>query len=140
MKAGFAAPGGSGHYLKGKRMTEIVPTKGRIVWYVLSAEDAKAINKRRSDATQHMAFHRDNSNGAMVHAGNTANEGAIYPAMVVEVWGDEPGSRVNLKVELDGTDSYWATSRQVGEGPGTYHWMPYQIGQAKKHAEQDTAA
>jgi hypothetical protein len=113
-------------------MSEIIPTKGRIVWYVLSKDDAEKINKRRRDATQHMAVHRNNSNGVMVHVGNEAHEGAIYPAMVVETWGHKPDSRVNLKVELDGSDNFWATSRIVGEGPGTYHWMPYQKGQAAK--------
>src|SRR5262249_4154899 len=106
-------------------MTEIVPTKGRIVWYVLAADDAKKINKRRSDAFLHTEHHQNNPTGVMVHTGNEAKEGAIYPAMIVETWGDKPDSCVNLKVELDGNDSFWATSRQVGEGPGTYHWMPY---------------
>jgi hypothetical protein len=113
-------------------MTDIVPTKGRIVWYVLSADDAAAINKQRKDAFEHLAYHRSNAIGVMVHFGNEAKEGAIYPAMVVETWGDKPDSYVNLKVELDGSDSFWATSRKVGEGPGTYHWMPYQKGQAQK--------
>ena len=113
-------------------MTDIVPTKGRIVWYVLSADDAEKINKRRHDATAHLDYHRSNAIGVMVHVGNEAKEGAIYPAMVVETWGNKPDSRVNLKVELDGSDSFWATSRKVGEGPGTYHWMPYQTGQTAK--------
>ena len=113
-------------------MVDIIPTKGRIVWYVLSQDDADKINKRRSDASKHMDFHRQNSNGVMVHVGNEARKGAIYPAMVVETWGDKPDSAVNLKVELDGSDTFWATSRHVGEGPGTYHWMPYQKGQAAK--------
>lgn len=108
-------------------MTEIVPTKGRIVWYVLSAEDAAKINKRRADARTLSK----QSTGVMVHVGNEAREGAIYPAMVVETWGDKPDSYVNLKVELDGNDNLWATSCKVGEGPGTYHWMPYQKAVAK---------
>jgi len=116
-------------------MVDIVPTLGRIVWYVLSSDDAVKINKRRADARQHMDLHRQNSNGVMVHVGNDVSLGDIYPAMVVRVWGDRPDSYVNLKVELDGSDNYWATSRRVGEAPGTYHWMPYQVGQAKKHAE-----
>jgi hypothetical protein len=113
-------------------MADIVPTKGRIVWYVLSADDASKINKRRADAGRNMQAHIANSTGVMVHVGNEAREGAIYPAMVVETWGDKPDSLVNLKVELDGSDNFWATSRKVGEGPGTYHWMPYQKGQAAK--------
>jgi hypothetical protein len=114
-------------------MTDIVPTKGRIVWYVLSEQDCAAINARRKAAGEHRDYHHANQTGVMVHAGNEAKPGAIYPAMVVETWGDKPDSCVNLKVELDGNDSFWATSRQVGVGPGTYHWMPYQKGQAAKY-------
>lgn len=114
-------------------MAEIVPTKGRIVLYVLSADDAAAINKRRKAADEHWDYHAKNAIGVMVHAGNAANEGAIYPAMVVATWGTNADSYVNLKVELDGSDSFWATSRRVGEGPGTYHWMEYQKGQAAKY-------
>ena len=113
-------------------MPDIIPTKGRIVWYVLAADDAAKINKRRHDANAHLDYHRSNATGVMVHVGNEAKEGAIYPAMVVETFGDKPNSRVNLKVELDGNDSFWATSIIVGEGPGHYHWMPYQTGQAAK--------
>lgn len=105
-------------------MTETIPTKGRIVLYVLSAQDAEAINARRKAAAEHTAYHRSNATGVMVHAGNWAKEGAVYPAMIVETWGDRPDSAVNLKVELDGNDSYWATSHCAGEGPGFYHWMP----------------
>lgn len=122
-------------------MAEIVPTKGRIVWYVLSADDATKINKRRADAQRHMQAHIANSTGVMVHVGNEAREGAIYPAMVVETWGgDKPDSLVNLKVELDGSDNFWATSRKVGEGPGTYHWMPYQKDQAAKAEKAEATA
>lgn len=113
-------------------MVDIVPTIGRIVIYTLSADDADKINKRRTDAQRHMDAHRTTSNGVMVHVGNEAREGYDYPAMVVATWGREPDSYVNLKVELDGSDNFWAMSRKVGTGPGTYHWMEYQKGQAAK--------
>ena len=106
-------------------MVDIIPTKGRIVWYVLSAQDADTIKRRR----QHTA-----------EIGNEAREGSVYPAMIVETWGDKPDSAVNLKVELDGYDVHWATSRKIGEGPGTYHWMPYQKGQAAKTEAAKLAA
>jgi hypothetical protein len=104
-------------------MAEIVPTIGRIVIYTLSTDDAVKINKRRDDAV--LSRH---SNGVMVHVGNEVMEGNEYPAIVVEVWGDRPDSPINLKVELDGSDAFWAGSRKVGTGPGTYHWMEYQKG------------
>jgi hypothetical protein len=114
-------------------MVDIVPTIGRIVIYTLSADDASKINKRRADAKTHMETHIANSNGVMVHVGNDAREGVDYPAMVVSTWGGKPDSYVNLKVELDGSDTFWARSRKVGTGPGTYHWMEYQKGQAAKY-------
>lgn len=109
-----------------------IPTKGRIVEYILTKEDCGVINKRRCDTTNWLAFHRQNSNGTMVHVGNYVSEGSVCPAMVVAVWGSDPESFVNLKVELDGSDSYWKTSVRVGEGPGTYQWMEYQKWQAAK--------
>jgi hypothetical protein len=113
-------------------MAEIIPTIGRIVIYKLSQDDCNKINKRRADGDAWAAFHRQNSNGAMVHVGNYVAEGYEYPALVVKTWGNSPTSAVNLKVELDGSDSYWATSRIVGNKPGDYHWMEYQKGQAAK--------
>jgi hypothetical protein len=110
----------------------IVPTKGRIVEYTLTKEDCDIINKRRCDSDNWRAFHRQNSNGTMVHVGNYVQEGSVAPAMIVAVWDKIPEAYVNLKVELDGSDSYWKTSVRVGEGPGTYQWMEYQKGQAAK--------
>jgi hypothetical protein len=95
----------------------IVPTPGRIVLYVLAEWDVRDILKRR---------------GTVFH-GNDVHVGEVYPAMVIKAWGSTPESAVNLKVMLDGDDNHWATSRIVGEGPGTYHWMDYQKGQAAKY-------
>ncbi len=98
-------------------MTEIVPTIGRIVWYTVSQEDAGRIEKQTNYSWYRPA---------------TEFIGGTYPAMIVSVAGDKPDSCVNLKVELDSPDCFWATSRKVGEGPGFYQWMPYQKGQAAK--------
>lgn len=94
---------------------QIIPTIGRIVIYKLAAADITRIQAKR------LGF-----------AYNEAREGDEYPAMIVRTWGGTPASAVNLKVMLDGEDSYWATSRTVGEKPGDYHWMDYQKGQAAK--------
>ncbi len=92
-------------------MADIVPTVGRIVLYRLSQVDITSImNARRNSVLR----------------GNAMEAGDIFPAMVVAVWGETPTSAVNLKVMLDGDDSFWATSRVVGDTPGTYHWMAYQ--------------
>lgn len=111
-------------------MSEQIPTVGRIVQYVLSAEDAKQINRRRT--TSSSIAERMKSSvlteapswpvGAQAHIGNEAHEGDVFPMMIVRVWGPNATSAVNGQVFLDGSDAYWATSRTVGEQPGTYHW------------------
>lgn len=98
----------------------IIPTIGRIVWYRLSAVDV-------SDIARHRLNHND--------GGNSVAAGDVYPAMIVRVHGNTPDAYCNLKVMLDGPDTHWATSRKVGapDEDGAYHWMPYQVSQAKKH-------
>jgi hypothetical protein len=82
------------------------PTIGRIVHYTLTEADAAAINKRRT--------------GALVdRVGNHATAGDICPAMIVRTFG---GPAANLQVVLDGTDSFWVTSRTEGTEPGTWAW------------------
>lgn len=111
-------------------MEGLVP--GRIVYYRLSADDAAQINRRRTNA-QSIADRLkikvlelvDRTifgwpEGAQAHIGNAVTAGQECPAMVVAVWG---GTCVNLKVMLDGTDTFWGLSRNQGEGPGTWRWM-----------------
>ena len=98
------------------------PTIGRIVHFTLSANDADVINKRRRDAVQHLAEHRENSDGSVIHTGNSVSEGDVYPLIITRVWGNSPESYVNGQVLLDGNDTYWATSVAVGEGPHTFAW------------------
>lgn len=99
-----------------------IPTIGRIVIFSLSVFAAEQINRRRADAQAKMEWHREHKTGAMVHIGNSVEAGQQFPAMIVAVWGKEPTSAVNLKVFLDGSDDFWATSVSVGEGEGTYAW------------------
>lgn len=110
------------------------PTIGRVVHYQLNAADADAINRRRAD---HEAYRRTAAavpagepgslaSGHVGHVGNHAAEGDICPAVVVRTWGSTPAtSSANLQVLLDGNDSYWATSRCEGDGPGRWVWPPY---------------
>lgn len=117
-------------------MALIPPTIGRIVIYKLSREDSNAINRRRGHAAEHMNNHRMNQTGVMVHVGNTTSMGEEYPATIVRVWDD---GKINLKVHLDGSDDYWATSRECGDGDGQWHWMAYQLGQAARAEEAEKA-
>ncbi len=113
----------------------ITPTSGRIVWYKMANYEAQQINKRRQDAQNKMDWHRALSTGAQIHIGNEVKAGQLYPAMIIIPWGITPESAVNLQVFLDGNDTYWATSKCVGEKEGDYQWMPYQLGQAAKTEE-----
>ncbi len=87
------------------------PTIGRIVHYRLSKEDVDAIQRRRARVSD-----------PQVLFGNAVKEGDTFPAMIVRAWGEQPTSAVQLQVYLDGNDTHWATSVQVGEGPRTYSW------------------
>jgi len=113
----------------------ITPTIGRIVLYCLSKEDAEMINRRRTDGQSIVARILEGvwPVGAQAHIGNVVTEGDIFPAVVVRVWNTD---LINIRVMLDGTDDYWATSRHVSEDavPGCFHWMPYQKAQADKQA------
>jgi hypothetical protein len=87
----------------------IVPTIGRVVWYFPDGEDD-------ADMTKH--------------------SDQPFDAHVCYVWSD---FRVNLVVfDHDGT--MWTrisvpiNTAETGSGPHA-EWMPYQIGQAKKHEQ-----
>lgn len=83
------------------------PTPGRIVMYRLSEDDARHITQKR---------HRDGLNGNFVRGGDR------YPAVVVRTFAGNPADVCNLKVFLDGEDTYWATSRHHGGEPGSWAW------------------
>lgn len=112
----------------------IEPTVGRIVLYCMSEVDAQQINRLRTNgASISMRMSRGNwPEGAQAHIGNEVKAGDVLPATIVKVNGPDS---INAKVFLDGSDDYWKTSISVSEGPepGRFHWMAYQIGQAKKH-------
>ncbi len=98
---------------------------GRIVYYVFSEQAAIEVMRRRTSAQsiaeriKVLAW----PVGAQAHIGNDVKAGDILPAMVLRVWGDSGCS--NLKVILDGSDEYWATSVSFDDTkqPGTWHWM-----------------
>ncbi|MEU6279723.1 hypothetical protein [Streptomyces sp. NPDC047028] len=79
-------------------MPEPTPSVGRIVQYQLA---------------EHTGF--------VGHVGNHSAAGDVYPAVIVRVWG-ESTITCNLQVLLDGTDTYWATSRAEGTEAGTWAW------------------
>lgn len=99
----------------------MIPTPGRIVEYTLNEHDADQINKRRDDSRKSGLAARET--GAVIHVGNRVSPGESYPMVIVRAWGNTEGSAVNGQVLLDGNDTFWATSRQQGEGP--FCWREY---------------
>jgi hypothetical protein len=89
-----------------------IPSIGRIVHYTISSIDASNIKRQRGMA------------GTATQGGNEITAGQVYPMLIVRVWSDEPTADVAVQgqVFLDGNDTYWATSRSVGEGEGRYSW------------------
>lgn len=87
-------------------MSDLV-TIGRTVHYTLTEVDAALIASQRK--------------AAGVTAYNVARAGDVYPAQVVRVFNPSVGT-ANLQVTLDGTDTYWATSRTEGEDAGYWAW------------------
>ena len=120
-------------------MSEQIPSIGRIVHYRLSADDATQINSRRTTGksiADRMKLELDRLNherdegvqafawpaGAQAHIGNEVTEGDTFPMLIVRVWGPSAESAVNGQVFLDSNDVFWATSRTVGDQPGTFSW------------------
>lgn len=116
----------------------MTPTLGRTLIYVLSENDAAAINRRRTDgksiaARMTISLMSPNGNppgliygwpaGAQAHIGNTALAGQEFPGVVVKVVRDDC---VNLQVFLDGNDVFWAQSAMMdaSKSPltGSWHW------------------
>lgn len=99
------------------------PTLGRIVRYTLSEQDAAEINRRRTTGReiQNMLTSGRWPEGAQAHVGNSVSKGTVVPAIIVAVWG---AVCVNLHCVLDGTDSFWATSRNEGALDGQWAWPP----------------
>lgn len=88
-------------------MSDQKPSVGRIVHYTLNEGDVNMIANQRLAA------------GHRTH--NVAKLGDTYPATVVRVF-DPSSTTANLQVHLDGTDTYWATSRQEGQPGEAGHW------------------
>ncbi|MBP8234474.1 MAG: hypothetical protein KAY22_19450 [Rhizorhabdus sp.] len=100
------------------------PTIGRIVLYRVSGQDAIAINQRRKDAQEKLAWHHALRSGAQVHVGNAVKEGDVYPLIITKVWGDSEKSAFNGQLLLDGNDLFWVTSTSLGDRPRECFWPP----------------
>lgn len=81
------------------------PTVGRTVLYTLGEHEAAELAKKYKSEI-----------GRTV---NPPHAGQAYPAVIVAVWSD---TCVNLRVQLDGEPTYWATSRGLGHGQSQWAW------------------
>ena len=94
------------------------PKVGDAVLYKLSSYDVDAIEAARAE--RNAAIPGSFSRANQVHAGD------IYHATVVRTFDSDDdtttavGNNINLSVQLDGDDTYWATSRREGDIDGTY--------------------
>jgi len=106
---------------------------GRIVYFVFDEQSAAEVMRRRTTGSSIAERMRSDvpqwPAGAQAHIGNDVHAGDICPAMVVATDGS---GRANLKVMLDGSDTFWATSVAYEEWtpeaenlptPRTWHWM-----------------
>ncbi len=100
-------------------------TEGRIVHYVLDEENAKEINRRRTNGESIKLRMSGGSwpAGAQAHIGKEVRAGQHFPMIVVEV---DPNDTYGVggQVFLNGNDVYWVQSRRNDEShlPGTWHW------------------
>ena len=87
--------------------------EGRIVHYVLTADDVMQIARRRTSSAEIKQLLEDAAwpKGAQAHIGNHARSGDHAPALIVKVWSP---TTVNLQVFLDGNDVLWVTSAVEG--------------------------
>ncbi|MFD3835300.1 hypothetical protein ACFWWC_03460 [Streptomyces sp. NPDC058642] len=92
-------------------------TEGDVVLYRLTEGDVAHINPWRKDFHQNGSA--DSRLGFIGHIGNWVQAGDVCPAIVVRVHAESTVT-CNLRVLLDGSDAYWATSRAEGEDPGQW--------------------
>lgn len=101
-------------------LTGVYYEVGQMVKYRMPSWVAEPHNLRRKDARMAKAWHAYKRTGSIVHVGNEVEQGKVYPAMIVAVWGTSAESAVNLKVFLDGNDELWVTSVSRGTNDGHF--------------------
>ncbi|MGQ4358575.1 hypothetical protein [Streptomyces sp. SAS_272] len=113
----WAVVAASNAALEGTPPAAAAPEIGTVVLYRLTEGDAAHINPWRKDF--HDSGSADSRTGFIGHIGNWVQAGDVFPAVVVRVHAESTVT-CNLRVLLDGSDAYWATSRAEGEGLGQW--------------------
>jgi hypothetical protein len=103
--------------LEGAALAPTPPDIGDIVLYRLTEGDAAHINPWRRDF--HQSGSAESRTGFVGHIGNSVQAGDLFPAVVVRVHAESTVT-CNLRVLLDGSDTWWATSRAEGDDPGRW--------------------
>ncbi|MGW0869956.1 hypothetical protein ACWD3Z_05620 [Streptomyces sp. NPDC002740] len=103
--------------LEGAAPTFAVPSLGDVVLYRLTEGDVAHINPWRRDF--HQSGSAESRLGFVGHIGNSVQAGDVFPAIVVQVHAESTVT-CNLRVLLDGSDTYWATSRAEGDESGRW--------------------
>ena len=93
---------------------------GRNVLYMLNEGDVRQIVQERQNA------------GRASSRGNDPRDGSVYPGVIVAEFG---GTTANLQVFLDGTDSFWPTSRSMFQPDGHGRRVPVVDGERVTEAE-----
>lgn len=101
-------------------MDEVVPTLGALVLLKLDEDDVAAINRRRKDAKDDMAYRA--KRGYIAHVGNQVTVGEQVPAVITKIVKPNQHTFLNLKALLDGNDDFWAVSRTEGQDDGQWSW------------------
>jgi hypothetical protein len=104
-----------------------VAALGDVVLYTLDGTDAAKINAWRSNFRAHNAAfaghkhpHEPGSPGATGHVAHTGLDAAAGQELPAHVTRTAAGNRLNLRVMLDGNDTYWATGVPHGSGPACW--------------------
>lgn len=105
-------------------MSEQHVSVGRIVSYILSAEDDKQINRRRTSCKSIAERMKSFAwpIGAQAHIGNLVHAGDSFPLVVIRVYDFEGKETVNGQVLLDGNDTHWVTGISEGSIRGSWNW------------------
>lgn len=98
------------------------PSIGRIVHYMLTAQDAAQINRRRTSKAS-IANRIEMGTwpeGAQAHVGHQVEVGDVLPMIVTRI---EDSRNLNGQVFLDGNDTLFVTMVSEGEGlEGFWSW------------------
>lgn len=106
----------------------MLPKPRILVDYRLTADDATAINKHRSDAL--LATASNMFDGTQVHIGQAVKAGEDHAMLITRVVEAKDGGKVNGQVILDGNDSLFVAGAVEGTTNGRWRAGPMTPGRS----------